>query len=71
MTAKDALEFIIAGATTVGVGTALFYEPLLCRRINDGIAAYLEHHGFESVSDLVGTMAMDRQTPDPTSCLAG
>ncbi|MBT8446516.1 MAG: dihydroorotate dehydrogenase [Gammaproteobacteria bacterium] len=71
MTAKDALEFIIAGATTVGVGTALFYEPLLCRKINDGIADYLSRHGFESVSDLVGTMAMDRNTPDPASCLAG
>ncbi len=71
MSAKDALEFIIAGATTVGVGTSLFYEPLLCRTINAGIADYLDRHGFESVADLVGTMSLDRETPDPTSCLAG
>ena len=44
-TAKDALEFIIAGATAVGVGTALFYDPLACRKINSGIADYLERHG--------------------------
>ncbi len=71
MSAKDALEFIIAGATTVGVGTSLFYEPLLCKTINAGIADYLDRHGFESVSELVGTMGMDRETPDPTTCLAG
>jgi hypothetical protein len=40
-TAQDALEFIIAGAATVGVGTALFYDPLACRKVNDGIATYL------------------------------
>src|SRR4026209_994093 len=39
--ANDALEFLIAGATTVGAGTALFYDPLVCKKINDGIAAYL------------------------------
>jgi len=36
--ASDALEFIIAGASAVGVGTALFYDPLVCRNINAGIA---------------------------------
>jgi dihydroorotate dehydrogenase (NAD+) catalytic subunit len=35
-TANDAIEFMIAGATTVGLGTALFYDPLLCRKINSG-----------------------------------
>ncbi|HSD68673.1 MAG TPA: dihydroorotate dehydrogenase [Woeseiaceae bacterium] len=55
-TAKDALEFIIAGATTVGIGTALFYDPLLCRTINDGIAAYLARHGMKSVRELVGSL---------------
>jgi dihydroorotate dehydrogenase (NAD+) catalytic subunit len=56
-TLGDALEFIIAGATTVGIGTALFYEPLLCRKINDGIAEYLARHGMASVTDLVGTLS--------------
>src|SRR5579863_9921829 len=39
--AADALEFIIAGATAIGIGTALFYDPLICKSVNRGIAAYL------------------------------
>lgn len=54
--AQDALEFLIAGATTVGVGTALFYEPLVCPAINDGIAAYLGRHGMRSIGELVGSL---------------
>lgn len=57
VSATDALEFIIAGATAVGVGTALFYDPLVCRKINAGILDYLERHGMASVSELVGTLA--------------
>lgn len=57
--AGDALEFIIAGASAVGVGTALFYDPLVCRKINAGIEAYLRQHAFASVSDLVGTLASE------------
>jgi dihydroorotate dehydrogenase (NAD+) catalytic subunit len=52
--AQDAIEFLLAGATAVGVGTALFYDPLVCKEINAGIAAYLEKNGFASASDLVG-----------------
>src|SRR6056297_3483775 len=37
VTARDALEFIIAGASAVGIGTALFYDPLVCRKINEGV----------------------------------
>jgi dihydroorotate dehydrogenase (NAD+) catalytic subunit len=55
-TPQDALEFLIAGATTVGIGTALFYEPLICKQINDGIAAYLARHGMDRLLDLVGSM---------------
>jgi dihydroorotate dehydrogenase (NAD+) catalytic subunit len=54
--ATDALEFIIAGASLVGVGTALFYEPLVCKDINKGIAAYLAEHGLASVQQLIGTL---------------
>jgi dihydroorotate dehydrogenase (NAD+) catalytic subunit len=53
--ANDALEFLIAGATAVGVGTALFYDPLVCKKINAGIVEYLQRHGLRSVSELVGT----------------
>ena len=55
-TANDALEFIIAGAAAVGVGTALFYDPLVCTKINDGIADYLARHEMSSVKELVGTL---------------
>ncbi|MEF8794086.1 dihydroorotate dehydrogenase [Thiohalorhabdus sp.] len=54
---EDALEFIVAGATTVGLGTGLFYDPLLCKKVNDGIRAYLADHGFGHVHELVGTLA--------------
>ena len=51
-----ALQFIIAGATTVGVGTALFYDPLVCKKINDGIARYLERYKYQKVSELIGSI---------------
>jgi dihydroorotate dehydrogenase (NAD+) catalytic subunit len=54
-TVEDALEFIIAGSATVGIGTALFYDPLLCPKINAGLADYLLRHDLGSVSDLVGS----------------
>ena len=56
-TATDALEFIIAGAAAVGVGTALFYDPLVCKKINIGIEDYLQRHDIASVADLVGTLS--------------
>lgn len=54
--ANDALEFLIAGAATIGVGTALFYDPLLCPKINAGISEYLVRHDMASVSELVGSL---------------
>ena len=54
--AEDALEFIIAGASTVGVGTALFYDPLVCAKINAGITDYLQRHGISEVGQLVGSL---------------
>ena len=55
-TANDAIEFLIAGATTVGVGTALFYDPLVCQKINAGLLDYLQRHKMSSVSDLTGSL---------------
>jgi dihydroorotate dehydrogenase (NAD+) catalytic subunit len=43
----------------VGVGTALFYDPLVVNQINHGIAAYLDRAGFSSVAELVGNLATD------------
>ena len=54
--AKDALEFIVAGSTTVGLGTGLFYDPLTCPQVNQGITDYLAKHNFNSIHDLVGTL---------------
>ena len=67
-TAQDALEFIIAGATTVGVGTALFYDPLACRKINTGIAEYLAANGMASAGELVGTLDAPRRTVQACTC---
>ena len=52
--ATDAIEFMIAGASAVGVGTALFYDPLVCPKINRGIAAYLAAQGLSNVAALSG-----------------
>ena len=58
--AEDALEFLIAGATSVGVGTALFYDPLICPKINAGIADYLKRHGLSRVSQLTGSLLAEK-----------
>jgi dihydroorotate dehydrogenase (NAD+) catalytic subunit len=56
--ATDAIEFLIAGASAVGVGTALFYDPLVCKTINAGIADYLKRHHLTSVGELVGSLVL-------------
>jgi dihydroorotate dehydrogenase (NAD+) catalytic subunit len=56
MNARDALEFIIAGASAVQVGTANFVNPRCSMQIIDGIADYLQTHGFDAVRELVGTL---------------
>jgi len=58
-TAEDALEFIIAGATSIGVGTALFYDALVCKKINQGIKEYLVKNNLNSINDLVGTLDLN------------
>src|SRR5690606_8467224 len=65
----DALEFLIAGATAVGVGTALFYDPLILPKLNAGIRAYLDEQGLSSVSQLTGTLG--GKLPVNASCAAG
>ena len=57
-TADDAIEFMIAGASAVGVGTALFYDPLVCKKINEGVARYLASNGLTSVTELVGSLQL-------------
>ena len=55
-TVNDAIEFLVAGAAAIGIGTALFYDPLVCDKINAGIAEYLAQHGFASVTGLTGSL---------------
>ena len=57
--AQDAIEFLLAGASAVGIGTALFYDPLVCLKVNAGIAAYLEAGGMANVRDLVGALKVE------------
>jgi dihydroorotate dehydrogenase (NAD+) catalytic subunit len=57
--AADALEFMIAGATAVQVGTANFVDPFIWTKLLDGIRDYLERHGIRRVSELTGTIDTD------------
>lgn len=52
--AEDALEFLMAGATAVAVGTANFYDPMTTVKVIDGIAAYMENNGISDVKELIG-----------------
>ncbi len=54
--AKDALEFLLAGATAVAVGTATFSDPGTAGRVLDGIVDYCRRNGFASVRDLTGAL---------------
>jgi len=54
--ARDALEFLLAGATGLAVGTALFVDPACVIEIRDGIADYLRRHGHRSVREIIGAL---------------
>jgi dihydroorotate dehydrogenase (NAD+) catalytic subunit len=56
---QDALEFIIAGASAVGIGTGLYYDPLLCQAINQAIETYLTDNNYSHISELVGSLELN------------
>lgn len=56
MTAQDALEFIMCGATAIEVGTANFIDPAVTVKIRDGINAWLDSHGVSDVREIVGAI---------------
>ena len=56
MNATDAIEFILAGATAVELGTANFIDPAITVKVVDGINEYLDRHGFKSVHEIIGAL---------------
>ena len=59
--ADDALEFIIAGATAVQVGTANFVDPFIWNKLTGGLRDYMERHRIERVTDLVGSIDVTKR----------
>lgn len=58
-TSDDALEFLIAGAAAIGIGTALFYDPLVCKQVNAGLTDYLKKNNMQGPSTLTGTLQLN------------
>ena len=56
---RDAVEFMLAGATAVQIGTSNFVDPTVSLKVIDGITAYCERHGFHHASELVGALETD------------
>ena len=54
--AKDAIEFLMAGATATEIGTANFLDPAISIKVRDGIEAWLDAHGCQSVEDIIGVI---------------
>jgi len=54
MNATDAVEFLLAGATAVQIGTANFIDPQITIKVIDGINGYLKRHGYNSVQEIIG-----------------
>ncbi len=64
---QDAVEFILAGASAVSVGTALFVDPASPNKICEGLAGYLNKIGVERLADLVGALELPGDRPPPIS----
>lgn len=56
MNARDAIEFLLAGASAIQIGTANFIDPCVTVRVAEGINDYLERHGFKSVTEIIGAL---------------
>ena len=66
-TARDVIEFMIAGASAVQIGTANFEDPLIWPKLEDGLVRYLDHHKYSTVKDLVGTLDLSDRNTEWTS----
>lgn len=58
MSASDAIEFILAGATAVQIGTANFVDPSATIKIIEGIKEYLNRHNINNINELIGSLQM-------------
>lgn len=56
MTAEDAIEFLMAGATAIEIGTANFIDPAVTIKVRDGISNWLDKHGCQSVTEIIGAL---------------
>jgi len=56
MNASDAIEFILAGASAIQIGTANFIDPTVSVKVVDGINDYLDRHGYKSVTEIIGAL---------------
>jgi dihydroorotate dehydrogenase (NAD+) catalytic subunit len=63
---QDAVEFILAGATGLGIGTALFVDPATPNKICEGLQGYLEKAGVKTLSELVGALELPGDAPPVT-----
>lgn len=55
-TAEDAIEFLMAGATAIEIGTANFVDPAVTVKVRDGISDWLDRHGCKSVNEIIGVL---------------
>ncbi|MDD4972155.1 MAG: dihydroorotate dehydrogenase [Paludibacter sp.] len=62
--ASDAIEFLLAGASAIQVGTANFIDPAISQKVAAGIVDYCERHGFQSVSELTGALILAENNID-------
>ena len=53
---RDAVEFLLAGASAIQIGTANFIDPTVTGKVAEGIDNYLNRHGFKSVTDIIGAL---------------
>lgn len=57
--AKDAIEFLMCGATAIEIGTANFIDPAVTKKVKDGINEWLDAHGCKSVTEIIGAIIND------------
>ena len=58
MNATDAIEFFLAGATAIEIGTANFIDPSVTMKVVDGIEDYLKRHNYESIKQIIGKLEL-------------